>query len=50
MGMKTRVLVKVFIRSNPRTPDHLPLSLLPDEPVEVVELPCQEINQIVSKL
>lgn len=41
---------KVLRRSNPRTPDHLPLSLLPEEPVQVVELPCQEVNQVVSKL
>lgn len=39
-----------FVRSNPRTPDRLPLPLLPEDPVQVLELPCQEINQRVSKL
>lgn len=47
---KQEYWVKGFRRSNPRTPDHLPLSLLPEEPVQVVELPCQEMNQAVSKL
>ena len=44
--------MKVFLLSNenPQTPDHLSLSWLPDDPVQMVELSYFEINQTVSKL